>query len=213
MAYILSSIKITFFRSSSHFYQIQSDKVILACCTDETKLWLSPSAKKRRNPCSGPHQWTRIWERAMVGLLKKSIVNFQSGWKEIRSLRSRRLEVVGERENGRAGGRHAPSPLACLLLSRVFFLVPTTSKRLLRRLGNSKRSFGNSLTQFNCASYLPRPLLHPFAARSLVISIYCILCNFLQTANHDFFNLKEPLFNHALEVQRRVEVISQPSHH
>ena len=149
----------------------------------------------------------------MVGLLKKSIANFQSGWKEIRSLRSRRLEVVGERGNGRARGRHAPSPLACLLLSRVFFLVPTTSKRLLRRLGNSKCSFGNSLTLFNCASYLPRPLLHPFAARSLVISIYCILCNFLQTANHDFFNLKEPLFNHALEMQRRVEVISQPSHH
>ena len=37
------------------------------------------------------------------------------------SLRSRRLEVAGERENGRARGR-------------PFFLVPTTSKRLLRRL-------------------------------------------------------------------------------
>ena len=53
------------------------------------------------------------------------------------SLRS--LEVVGERENGRTRGRHArgdwaPSPLACLVLSRAFFLVPTTSKRLLRRL-------------------------------------------------------------------------------
>ena len=53
------------------------------------------------------------------------------------SLRSRRLEVVGERENGRARGRHArgegASPLACLLLARPLFLVPTTtsSKRLL----------------------------------------------------------------------------------
>ena len=47
----------------------------------------------------------------------------------IDSLRSRRLEVAGERENGRARGRHA-----CLLLARPFFLVPTTSKRLLRRL-------------------------------------------------------------------------------
>ena len=42
------------------------------------------------------------------------------------SLRSRRLEVVGERENGRARGRHAkdegaPSPLACLLLAHPFF--------------------------------------------------------------------------------------------
>ena len=47
----------------------------------------------------------------------------------VSSLRSRRLEVAGERENGRARGRHA-----CLLLVRPFFLVPTTSKRLLRRL-------------------------------------------------------------------------------
>ena len=60
-------------------------------------------------------------------------------------MRSRRLEVVGERENRRARGRHAPSPLACLLLSRAFFLVPTTSKRLPHRLGNSKRSFSNSM--------------------------------------------------------------------
>ena len=52
--------------------------------------------------------------------------------KLIISLRSRRLEVVGERENGRARGRHA-----CLLLARPFFLVPTTSKRLLRRLANN----------------------------------------------------------------------------
>ena len=47
------------------------------------------------------------------------------------SMRSRRLEVAGERENGRARGRHA---LACLLLARALFLVPTTSTRLLRRL-------------------------------------------------------------------------------
>ena len=46
------------------------------------------------------------------------------------SLRSRRLEVVGERENGGARGRHA----CLLLLARAFFLVPTTFKRLLRRL-------------------------------------------------------------------------------
>ena len=50
------------------------------------------------------------------------------------------VEVVGERENERARGRHArgegaTSSLACLLLARPCFLVPTTSKRLLRRLG------------------------------------------------------------------------------
>ena len=53
------------------------------------------------------------------------------------SLRSRRLEAVGEREKGRARGRHARgegAPLACLLLARPFILVLTTSKRLLRRL-------------------------------------------------------------------------------
>ena len=56
------------------------------------------------------------------------------------SLRSRLSEVVGERKNGRARGRHArgegASPLACLLLARPLFLVPTTttSKRLLSAL-------------------------------------------------------------------------------
>ena len=55
------------------------------------------------------------------------------------SLRSRRSEVVGERENGHARGKHArgegaTSPLACLLLACPFFHVPTTSKPLLGRL-------------------------------------------------------------------------------
>ena len=38
---------------------------------------------------------------------------------------------MGERENGRARGARE------LLLARPFFLVPTTSKRLLRRLGTT----------------------------------------------------------------------------
>ena len=46
-------------------------------------------------------------------------------------LLSRRLGVVGERENGRTRGRHARGDG---LLARPFFLVLTTSKRLLRRL-------------------------------------------------------------------------------
>ena len=33
----------------------------------------------------------------------------------------------------------APSPLACLLLACPFFLVPTTSKRLLHRLRGGQR--------------------------------------------------------------------------
>ena len=44
---------------------------------------------------------------------------------------SRRLEVVGDRENGRAWGRHAMGD-ACLLLACPFSLVSSTSKLLLR---------------------------------------------------------------------------------
>ena len=54
---------------------------------------------------------------------------------KMNSLGSRRLQVVGERKNERARGRHA-SPLACLPLTRPFFFAPTTSKRLLCRLEN-----------------------------------------------------------------------------
>ena len=55
------------------------------------------------------------------------------------------LGARGKRFSGafRAG---ALSPLACLLLARPFFLVPTTSKCLLRRLhkyANSKWNFRN----------------------------------------------------------------------
>ena len=80
----------------------------------------------------------------------RSLGSWQIKWPDesTLSLRSRRLEVVGERENGRARGRHAkgeaPSPLACLLLARPFFLVPTTSKRLLRRLIHSWQGFNGS---------------------------------------------------------------------
>ena len=49
--------------------------LILACTTDKVKLCLSPSAKQHRNPCSSPHLCTRIWVRAMIGLLKKPIVD------------------------------------------------------------------------------------------------------------------------------------------
>ena len=55
------------------------------------------------------------------------------------TLRSRRVEVVGTRKNGRARRRHsrgegAPSPLACLPRARPFYLSPINSKRLLPRL-------------------------------------------------------------------------------
>ena len=48
-----------------------------ACATDETKLWLTPSAKRRRKPFSAPPPppppatlpplCIRIWVRAMIG--------------------------------------------------------------------------------------------------------------------------------------------------
>ena len=52
---------------------------------------------------------------------------------EFPSLRSRRLKVVGTRENARAG-RHARGEGACLPRARPFSLSPTTSKRLLYML-------------------------------------------------------------------------------
>ena len=75
-------------------------------------------------------------------VLKVSLMSERSD--QVSSPRSRRLEVAGERGNGRARGRHArgegtpSSPLACLLLARPFFLVPTTCKRLLRRLPSER---------------------------------------------------------------------------
>ena len=53
-------------------------------------------------------------------------VDFTFGLPDYVSLRSRRLEVVGTRKNGR---------VACLPRARPFSLSPATSKRLLRRLG------------------------------------------------------------------------------
>ena len=58
--------------------------------------------------------------------------------KEISSLRSRRLEVVGERENGRARGRHATGSLspgvspsrAPVFSCAHYFQVPATQASL-----------------------------------------------------------------------------------
>ena len=79
-------------------------------------------------------------------VLKVSLMSERSD--QVSSPRSRRLEVAGERGNGRARGRHArgegtpSSPLA-----RPFFLVPTTCKRLLRRLP-SERYFQHEEVKF-----------------------------------------------------------------
>ena len=84
-----------------------------------------------------------VFYKIKFGGLKHFEVRRDNDLRRGYSLRSRRLQVVGKRENGHARGRHARetrkgeeavSPLACLLLARPFFLVPTTLERLLSRL-------------------------------------------------------------------------------
>ena len=62
----------------------------------------------------------------------RSVVFCQNFWQMTQRLPGN-WRGDGKRFSGafRAG---APTPFACLLLARPFFLVPTTSKRLLRRL-------------------------------------------------------------------------------
>ena len=55
----------------------------------------------------------------------------------------RESTVVGERENGRARETRE-----CLLLTRPFLLVPTTSKRLLRRLRLRRRMYIHTYITF-----------------------------------------------------------------
>ena len=74
----------------------------------------------------------------MLGVVRSKdwpVSNCEQQLPAIRSLCSRRLEVVGERENRRARGRHATR----VSLSRAFFLGPTISKRLPRRLNNTQQ--------------------------------------------------------------------------
>ena len=55
---------------------------MVACTTDKTEIWLSPSAKQCWNPCSGsPPVHLTIWVHTMIGLLKKPLSICQSGWK------------------------------------------------------------------------------------------------------------------------------------
>ena len=52
--------------------------------------------------------------------------------------------------------------LACLLLLRAFFLVPTTSKRLLRRLAPFKNCFNRSFEIFSKYKYFQEGFLKTF---------------------------------------------------
>ena len=58
----------------------------LACATDETKLWSSPSAKKCQNPCSGLPPVYQDFITHHDWLVKKKLRSIcQSGWREIRN--------------------------------------------------------------------------------------------------------------------------------
>ena len=54
----------------------------LACDTDETKLWLSPSAKQRQNPSSGPSPVYQDLSTRHDWLVEKTIVVFPIRMKE-----------------------------------------------------------------------------------------------------------------------------------
>ena len=54
------------------------------CATDETKHWLS-SRNSAEIRVLGLHLCTWIWVHVMIGLLKKPLSIYQSGWKEIQN--------------------------------------------------------------------------------------------------------------------------------
>ena len=70
------------------------------------------------------------------------------------------------------------------------------SRNIDFQLTSAKRS----LRTFRRARpHLPRPLLDPFSAVGCRVRVHCILGNFLQTADHHFFHLNQPLLHHALQ--------------
>ena len=66
-----------------------------ACATDKTILWLSPSAKQCRNPCSR-RVCTRIWVHDMIGLLRKPL--------SISDKVERKFETISNNSFGPLGG-------------------------------------------------------------------------------------------------------------
>ena len=84
-------------------------------------------------------------------------------------------------------------------LNLKYLKFQTEGKICQQNLVNLEKKKGQwvKLT-LRCLNYLPRPLLDPLAPGSLVIGIYCIFCDFLETVDHDFFNLNQPLLYHSL---------------
>ena len=72
------------------------------------------------------------WKISTRKNLARVAANQQSSWRSSGS---------SGRKRERARARETRPPLACLLLARPFFLVPTTSKRLLRKLPRKRSWF------------------------------------------------------------------------
>ena len=79
--------------------------------------------------------YNALWRHPLF--CARSVVFCQNFWQITAQRLPGNWRGGGKRFSGafRAG---TPSPFACLLLARPFFLVPTTSKRLLRRLSSLK---------------------------------------------------------------------------
>ena len=60
----------------------------LACVQTITKLWLVPSAKQRRDPCSGPPMDSTNY--------RKCVSNFPSTWLAIRTKQNKGLFLTGQ---------------------------------------------------------------------------------------------------------------------
>ena len=54
-----------------------SERKTVTCATDETKLWLRPSVKQNRNPCSGSSPVYQDWSTRHYWPVKKAIVDLR----------------------------------------------------------------------------------------------------------------------------------------
>ena len=99
---------------------------------------------------------------------------------------------MGERENGRARGRHA-----CLFLARPFFLVPTTSKHLLRRLTLTFRSwrddFNKLILQTIPHRFFTTLLRRTFPARNHALVRFHFFFSFSLSPAYSLFLINIPL--------------------
>ena len=83
--YLIFVIKMTKMTKARQSLQISHSRYSLACVQTITKLWLVPSAKQRRDPCSGPPADSTNY--------RKCVSNFPSTWLAITSLATNKTKV------------------------------------------------------------------------------------------------------------------------